>query len=171
MICSQNTVSILLGTKRLKKMSRLHHNVGQFNHLYVLILGDTNLHNVRPDITSTPVKEKPKKKHPLTPSAKAIEPASKRRTPVSERSTYSSSPSTSKSGAETGKCNLGGFQIRKRRSSLASLINEHYELSVSETDVVTQADMLQTLGLKHDDKYRLTQAITKLFQILKQLDM
>jgi hypothetical protein len=73
---------------------------------------------------STPVKEKSlSKKHPLTPSAKEREPSSKRQATQSD---HPSLPSTSFSNVETSHSKVSGFQIKKRRSSLVSLIKENY---------------------------------------------
>ena len=103
------------------------------------------------------------KKHPLTPSAKEREPMSKRQATISDvsRSAHPSLPSTSISNVETNDSSMSGLQIKKRRSSLVSLIKEKYEISIGKK--VTQCDMLQTLDLKPSDASRLSRAISKEF--------
>ena len=123
-------------------------------HFYILDVANSTRE-------STPVKEKSlHKKHPLTPSAKESEPSSKRQ---ARRSDYdhSSLPSMSLCNVETSQSKGSGFQIKKRRGSLVSLIQENYEINIGKK--VTQSDMLQTLGLKPSDGSRLSKAIFKDF--------
>ena len=103
---------------------------------------------------STPVKQKSSRKHPLTPSAKEREPLPKRVAIMDEESV--SQPITSTTTSYLGYENPSGFQIKKRRCSLKSLINEHFEVNVGDEHFITQEEVLKILQLS--SAKRLTQA-------------
>ena len=110
-----------------------------------------------------PVEDTGSKKHPLTPSAKEQEPSSKRQA-LGEGILEHDLPSTSGSQEnESNVTNLSGFQIKKRRYSLASLIDENFEYEIGETNFVSQDEVLHTLGLNNNDRSRLTKAISRVF--------
>ena len=112
---------------------------------------------------STPVKEKLSSKHPLTPSAKESEPSSKRLASCSRKSPSHLLPSTST--YEVVGEHPSGLEIKKRRCSLTTAINEHYEVVVGDENVVTQEEILQTLEVSSAKV--LTQTISKHFPDVK----
>ena len=92
----------------------------------------------------------------MTPSAKYREPTSERQATENKRS--ASQPLTSTSMSYVVGEHLSGFEIKKRRCSLKSLIHEHFEVNVGDEHFVTREELLQTLGL--DSSKRLTQVST-----------
>ena len=109
-----------------------------------------------------PVEDTTSKKHPLIPSAKEREPSSKRQALGEGILEHDLS---SISGSQEIECNanLSGLQIKKRRYSLASLIDESFEYKIGKTNFVSQDEVLGTLGLKDSDRSRLTKAISRVF--------
>ena len=71
--------------------------------------------------------------------------------------------STSGSREIDSNTNLSGFQIKKRRYSLASLIDENFEYEIGETNFVSQDEVLHILGPNNSDRSRLTKAISRVF--------
>ena len=64
-------------------------------------------------------------------------------------------------GAQLSSSKLSGYQCRKQRSFLSSMLKEHYE-EVRGAEV-TQDSLLELLGLEEKDKSRLTKAIHEIF--------
>ena len=101
-------------------------------------------------------------KHDLTPSSKSVQSAAKkRRSESSHNLSNGKSVKEDAKGAQLSSSKLSGYQCRKRRSFLSSMLKEHYE-EVQGAEV-TQDSLLELLGLEEKDKSRLTKAIHEIF--------